>query len=293
MGGSSSSRRLLSYSGVWRKGKLFDEKQRLLIESGREDKGEVRLVVDLFNRKFQLKLKYRRTEWWSMEEKPQGQIDITRGRICVSGRLSILADRKRDKVDVFSNNETESGISVRCYIENLELHIVYPNASWKRKLGYTLRNLGLSKRKKRETKERKHTQEDRKFFRALDSTSVHLLMSQLLGIHTGGITIKELSKTIASYLSNVDWLHLGILTPNVLNNNFTFKVDLKKDARKNGPQTIVPIPFSGEALLEAIEDAAHYEDDKLRKEAAHQYGKNSNEKMMEPPTVFALRVLTR
>ena len=47
-------------------------------------------------------ISYKRTEWWSMDEKPQGQIDITRAQINVSGRLSILADRKRDKVDVFS-----------------------------------------------------------------------------------------------------------------------------------------------------------------------------------------------
>mmetsp|Transcript_11165 Transcript_11165/g.21397 ORF Transcript_11165/g.21397 Transcript_11165/m.21397 type:complete len:261 (-) Transcript_11165:404-1186(-) len=245
MGNKGSKR--LKYTGQWRKGKHFDEKQRLLFESGSEDKGKVEMYIDLFNREFQLHLRYTHTQWFSKEEYPSGRIDVLCSRVKAKGNLLILPDQHSKRRHRTKIGQDNAGIAVECMFNEVTVRSFTP--TWMPRL-----NIIGNRKKSR--------------FRVLTETDVRRLFVGLLGIRVGDHTIPELAETITSYLPHTFWFKCGRIHYKLARDTLTFTLDLKKGNKVDKTQaaetaTIIPIPNSAKALVSYLERSCSAADDHM------------------------------
>uniref|UniRef100_A0A6U3DPR0 Uncharacterized protein n=1 Tax=Lotharella globosa TaxID=91324 RepID=A0A6U3DPR0_9EUKA len=261
--GNKDSRQL-KYCGEWRKGKHFDEKQRLLFESGSEDKGKVEMAVDLFKREFRLHLKYCHTQWYSKDIDPSGRIDIHRSKIKASGHLAILPDRPSTKrYRRTSGAENAPCIAIECTLTEFDITMFRP--SWINVMN-----------KKKQVK-----------FSVLTEEDVARILSGLLGMSVGSNTIPELSDTVISYLPHTFWVSCGRIHHSVAHDIFTFPVELRKGSKMSrlnsaNAATILPIPASAEALVAYINEGSLAADNHT----------SIPLRCTDPRKGFALRVIT-
>eukprot|EP00471_Norrisiella_sphaerica_P000457 CAMPEP_0184478258 /NCGR_PEP_ID=MMETSP0113_2-20130426/324_1 /TAXON_ID=91329 /ORGANISM="Norrisiella sphaerica, Strain BC52" /LENGTH=280 /DNA_ID=CAMNT_0026855969 /DNA_START=97 /DNA_END=939 /DNA_ORIENTATION=+ len=216
-------------TGSWFKGKRFDEKQRLLFESGEENRGSVDFRLDASEKKFQFEMIHKHTKWeCPTEAPPNGSLKILRSKTVAKGSFKILKSKKGALSG--SNKNLASDMNTRLLRTETEILCCVTNLRCCSRDTSTI--FGFLK------------SPNVKEYSILQKLDFLKTLAKFLEIKEENL-IKGASDIVAQYLPVSFWFSVGKLHPAIVHDLLSFRVTLRdvELPRRTRRETSVPIPL--------------------------------------------------